>query len=273
MAELKLSAAGRRYGYVRDTPDYRDLSIAAMRLTTSILPPSVDLEPWCGPVRDQGMLGSCTGNAGAGMRDFLYRRYLATEQHPDFPADKAIFSPLYIYYREREKSKWGEDTYPDDAGAQMRTICRVLRYYGTCPEALDPYNVADFNRPPTPEQTAQAYNYHAGAYHRLSTVNDMRSCLASGYVFVLGFAVYESFESSEIASTYIMPVPDVNRERLLGGHAVLCIGYDDSTQMLKIRNSWGLGWGRSGNFFMPYAVAADPNLVWDCWIQHLGSAW
>ena len=67
----------------------------------------------------------------------------------------------------------------------------------------------------------------------------MKQCLASGFPFVIGFQVYQSFESDQVASTGIVPMPDVNNEQLLGGHAVLVVGYDDSNQWFIVRNSWG----------------------------------
>ena len=73
----------------------------------------------------------------------------------------------------------------------------------------------------------------------------------------MGIAVYGSFESKEVAKTgeVPMPVPD---ESLLGGHAVLCCGYDDDTQRVLCLNSWGSGFGDKGYFTLPYAYITDP---------------
>ena len=54
-----------------------------------------------------------------------------------------------------------------------------------------------------------------------------------------------------------MPMPSPAKEQWLGGHAVCVIGYDDSTRMFKMRNSWGTSWGKSGNFRMSYDIAAS----------------
>jgi len=35
-------------------------------------------------------------------------------------------------------------------------------------------------------------------------------------------------------------------------HAVLCVGFDDSTRLLKFVNSWGSDWGNGGYFYIPY---------------------
>jgi C1A family cysteine protease len=54
-------------------------------------------------------------------------------------------------------------------------------------------------------------------------------------------------------------------EQLLGGHAVLAVGYDDTTQHFIVRNSWGADWGDQGYFTIPYAYLADRNLSDDFW--------
>jgi len=62
-----------------------------------------------------------------------------------------------------------------------------------------------------------------------------------------------------------MPMPESD-EKVMGGHAVLCIGYDDDEQMFIVRNSWGESWGLGGYFKMPYAFLTDPDLASDFWI-------
>jgi C1A family cysteine protease len=54
-------------------------------------------------------------------------------------------------------------------------------------------------------------------------------------------------------------------ESVLGGHAVVCCGYDDSKQVFICRNSWGKNWGDSGYFYMPYQYLLARNLSSDFW--------
>lgn len=42
-------------------------------------------------------------------------------------------------------------------------------------------------------------------------------------------------------------------EKILGGHCVMAVGFDESKQSFIIRNSWGDNWGLYGYFYMPYA--------------------
>jgi C1A family cysteine protease len=96
----------------------------------------------------------------------------------------------------------------------------------------------------------------------------MRGCLASGYPFVFGFTVYESFESQDVAKTGVVPMPSPN-EQTVGGHAVLAVGYDDSQQRFIVRNSWGPDWGMKGYFTIPYAYLTQSNLSDDFWTIRL----
>jgi C1A family cysteine protease len=96
----------------------------------------------------------------------------------------------------------------------------------------------------------------------------MKGCLAAGYPFVFGFTVYESFESDAVAKTGVVEMPAPS-EKVLGGHAVVAVGYDDSTQRFIVRNSWGPGWGMGGYFTIPYAYLTDSNLADDFWTVHL----
>jgi C1A family cysteine protease len=92
----------------------------------------------------------------------------------------------------------------------------------------------------------------------------MKLCLATGYPFVFGFSVYESFETEEVAITGIIPMPSKD-EQLLGGHAVMACGYNDTVQRFMIRNSWGVDWGQKGYCEMPYQYLQDRNLSDDFW--------
>jgi len=51
----------------------------------------------------------------------------------------------------------------------------------------------------------------------------------------------------------------------VGGHAVMCVGYDDAKQWFIIRNSWGDKWGMKGYFTLPYSYVTAANLGSDFW--------
>ena len=90
-------------------------------------------------------------------------------------------------------------------------------------------------------------------------------CLSEGYPFVTGFTVYQSFENVSVESTGKVPMPRPH-EKVLGGHAIIVVGYDLDKQHFICRNSWGDEWGDKGYFYMPFAYLEDPKLSSDQWL-------
>jgi len=256
VATRKAGAAARgkylgHYGWTPDLPDHRDLVYSAARVIT--LPPVVDLRPGCPPVYDQGQLGSCTANAiGAAIQFEQIRQ-----------KERDIFPPsrLFIYYNERVM----EHTVGQDAGAQIRDGIKSVNHVGACPEKDWPYVIAKFAQKPPTKAFKDAPLGKAVTYQRVvQTLDQMKGCLAAGFPIVLGISVYESFESQDVAKTGVVPMP-ANSEKLLGGHAIMAVGYNDGEQRFLMRNSWGTGWGMQGYFTIPYAYLTDSNLCDDLW--------
>jgi C1A family cysteine protease len=182
---------------------------------------------------------------------------------PDF-----TLSRLFVYYNERVI----EGTVDSDSGAQVRNGFKVVARDGDCPESEWPYDITKFRDKPSRACYKNPYKYRAVQYQRLvQNLNQMKGCLASGYPFVYGFTVYESFESQQVAQTGIVPMP-APAEAVLGGHAVLAVGYDDSGQRFIVRNSWGSAWGMQGYFTVSYAYLTDPSLSSDFWTVRLIAA-
>ena len=239
------------YGWVPDRPDHRDKLYAAIAKPPKTLPSSVDLRPQCSPVEDQGQLGSCTANALVGNLEFLEKK----AGHA--PVD---LSRLFIYYNERAM----EGTVNDDAGAMIRDGVKSLVNLGVCPEKQWPYVITKFKVKPSAACFKTAADHQVLSYHRIVSLQEMKMCLAEGYPFVFGFTVYEAFESQTVAKSGVLNMPKPT-EKTLGGHAIMAVGYNDSTKRLTIRNSWGTDWGMAGYFTMPYDYASSSNLADDFW--------
>jgi len=126
------------------------------------------------------------------------------------------------------------------------------------------YVISIFRVMPSPACYTLGADHQLTAYARLQTLDEMRTCLADGYPFVFGFTVYESFESDQVAKTGVVPMPKAY-EKVLGGHAVLAVGYDNAKKRVVVRNSWGTDWGMKGYFTMPYDYVADRGLADDLW--------
>lgn len=241
------------YGWVPDLPDGRDMLYAAPVKRLAKLPSRVDLRKQCPKVYDQGALGSCTANAiGAALEFDQMKQRL-----------KNAFTPsrLFIYYNERAI----EGTIDSDSGAMIRDGVKSVAKQGACSESTWPYEIENFREKPSRPSYAEGKQNQAIQYLRLAqSLGQLKGCLAEGYPFVFGFAVYESFESAAVAKTGHAEMPRAD-EALLGGHAVLAVGYDESRQWFIVRNSWGTKWGMRGYFTLPYPYLLQASLSSDFW--------
>ncbi len=243
----------QKFGWVPDLPDHRDYLYAAPQPVLAKLPTKIDLRKQCPPVLNQGQLGSCTANAIANAHLFNQMQQKAkTTFHP---------SRLFIYYNERAM----EGTINSDAGAMIRDGIKSVAQLGVCSETEWPYAVGKFANKPDKTSYKNALQHQALSYQRVTqTLNQCKGCLASGFPFVFGFTVYESFESATVAKTGNAPMPKP-KEKCIGGHAVLAVGYDDAKQRFIIMNSWGTDWGQKGYFTLPYSYVTESNLAADFW--------
>lgn len=254
------------YGWLPDLPDARDHLYAPPPPTVAALPPSVDLTDQCPKtVYQQGNIGSCTANAIAGAFEFDLLKQHLTDFMP---------SRLFIYYNERAI----EGTVGSDSGAMLRDGIKTVATQGVCSELDWPYDDTSADphtglwpsgaRPsekPGASCYSEAAQNTAASYQRVvRDLDQMRGCLAAGYPFVFGFSVYESFESAAVAKSGVVDLPQAD-ETLLGGHAVLAVGYDDAAERFRVRNSWGPEWGQDGYFTMPYTYLTDRRLSSDFW--------
>jgi len=85
-----------------------------------------------------------------------------------------------------------------------------------------------------------------------------------GFPIAAGFTVYDAFESDTVATNGMLSMPGPT-EQMLGGHAVLIVGYDDARGVFIVRNSWGADWGDRGYFYVPYGYFTDADLATDFW--------
>jgi C1A family cysteine protease len=242
----------KRFGWTPDIPDARDFMYSAPEAVLTTLPTKTDLRSKMPKVYDQGQLGSCTANAIGAAFEFGQVK----QGQKDF-----MPSRLFIYYNERAM----EGTVDTDSGAMIRDGMKSISKLGVCTEDTWPYDISQFTEKPPAKAYTEAKKHQALVYRRvLGQLHQMQGCLAQGYPFVFGFSVYESFMSPEVAKTGKVPLPP-RGEQLIGGHAVLAVGYDDAEQSFIVRNSWGTGWGIKGYCLMPYGYLTDPQLARDFW--------
>ena len=153
----------------------------------------------------------------------------------------------------------------DDSGLNIRQAAKIIQQYGACSESAWPYNTYNFNILPPLNVFKSSLYFKKYVY---SFVNqDITSLTAVLYgqklPVIFGIYVYDSFVSNAVASTGIVPMPDVKNEKILGGHCIVMIGFDNVAKRFTCVNSWGSSWGNRGFFTIPYEYVLDSSLASD----------
>lgn len=242
-----------------DARDYTFDRLVALKLfATTGLPVAITNRKYCSAVEDQGELGSCTGNAWAGLLQYNEcKNGRGGKLYKDL-------SRLFIYYNERVLEK----TITEDSGAELRDGAKAIATYGVCPATDWPYIISKFAVKPPTQAFANALPNAIHSYYSMTTLTELKTCLANGQCFVFGFNCYDYFQSQQMADTGVLLMPTTS-ETVQGGHAVMAIGYDDTQKRFLIKNSWGKKWGLKGiydgYFTMPYDYMTNPDLASDFW--------
>lgn len=244
----------RKLNYKFSTPDPRDFKYTTM-LSLAKLPAAVDLRPKMPPIYDQGEEGSCTAHAGCAHKEFLDMK----------SKPRIAMSRQFLYYSERVMN--GDPG--EDGGANMRDICTVLKNTGVCTEFLWPYGSDDMYSAPPKKCYTDAKTRKIATYYALKSPQ-FKQCLANGFPFLFGINVPEIMMSAKVAKSGILPLLKPS-DNVVGGHALLCVGYDTKKDIYIIRNSWGEGWGQKGYFTIPTKVMHDETWVSDCFTIRLNN--
>ena len=241
------------------------------------LPSVVDLSFWCSPVRDQGLLNSCTAFAAVALLEYFAKR---NSNH------YTEASPLFLYKAARNKMNA-----TGDVGASIRETMKVLALFGVPPEESWPYDEDKVDDEPLPYCYAYAQNYKILKYFLLDypgipTENllfQIKAVIAAGFPCIFGFTIYTSaYENSNSEKGHI-PYPEREKDKVVGAHTVVAVGYDDdkliqcadrkkySKGAFLIRNSWGSEWGEEGYGWLPYDYVLAG--LTSAWWSLLNSEW
>lgn len=210
-------------------------------------------------IYNQGQIGSCTANAFCSTFKYL--------------CDDKTFEPsrLYVYYKERLLEN------PDgpiaDVGAFITDGYNWVCKHGVCPEKYWPYDVSKVNETPPEICDEVAKNNTVGNLFQVKMDADLHNslswCLLREKPIMIAFGVYQSF--TKIRSDGLCPVPNPKSyydpndpvDPFYGGHEAVIVGFNDTTRLYTVANSWGEDWGDHGFFYMPYSYVENLDLVFD----------
>lgn len=252
-----------KLNYKRSPIDNRDhiLNFSKLKPAESA---SSDLSQFCTSIKDQGSVGSCTAHAGVALMEYFYRKNMGGKIDD-------LFSEKFLYYTTRVDIEKTPRT--DDSGAYVRDTLKSMVQFGVCLEQTFPYlsNGETFCRigdTPTQDAYSEALKYQVTKYARIletdknQCLSDLKNLLQNGNAFIGGFICYENiFKNPSKNFKGLIPMP---AGKIIGGHAVLFVGFDDAQKVFKFKNSWGTSWGDNGYGYLPYQYILSGNMS-DLW--------
>ena len=218
-----------------------------------VLPESVDLRAFAGPIEDQLSTGSCVANATVSALEMMLQR-----------ADRfSHLSRLFVYWNIREGNPKLEGK---DNGAFLVDGFKSVYRLGVCDEQAWGFDPEYVNTKPPMWVYASATQFKATKYQRVGQYNQpdnakrIKTALAMGYSVTV--SLYISDELFKMTGPLSSPTCHYNGAgKAVGGHAMNLVGYDSNGFIAE--NSWGDDWGDNGFCILTYGVTQ--NVLMDAW--------
>ena len=249
-------------GLKHDKHDPRDFEkvYGAPQIPSADEHPIVDLRKYVRQVYHQGKMNSCGANVICSAYELELNKQAEDAGLPYYDFDS---SRLFVYYNARTY----EDITGIDDGASLRDTIKGMEVAGVCRESLWPYDLQKVTTRPSMNCYHSAMGNKIKRYEYLNhDLDQFRACLKDGFPIAFGFKIYKSFIITE--NEGLMPVPsdeEIQNTPEPMFHAVLAVGYNDTSERITVLNSWGKSFGDNGYFYMPYKVITDPILAYNFW--------
>lgn len=201
-----------RLGCLREPADNKDLMMANYIIPKK-LPKSINWFDMSIPVLNQGDEPACVGYSSVSMK----------REHEKIEENKLLeFSGQELYERCKKI-----DDIPDEEGTFIRVAMKLLQKEGV--------------------KDVDGNIYKIGSYAKVKTIEELKvSIVANGFA-VIGVDVFDNFRNP------INGVIDYKEgQKTDGGHAILVGAYDDNTEKMPFKNSWGEEWGLGGFGYLTY---------------------
>ena len=248
----------RKASYYSSQPPLAIKEVVTKKLLSS-LPSKIDHTENMSLVKSQGQLGSCVSFGAVAMKEFQERKEHEKEVldgKKDHRKGKIYdYSEQWVYWNCKKIDEW-----PNSEGTDLRTVMKVLKQIGVPTEKAWPYpddkvNIGE------PKRWANLIARWAtiDSYWRIYNMIELKTALMDG-PFIIGVPVFREWG---------MPVNGIikypsNPSEVLGGHCICVTGYNNDTQLIKFKNSWGKYWGSLGYGYLSYRYIED--FLWSAWV-------
>ena len=205
-------------------------------------------------------MNSCASNAVCAAFSLEQKRQAKDNGIRYHPIDP---SRLFVFYN----SRFCDDATDKNTGISLRIALLAVNCLGVCKESEWPYDIDKFTEQPPPSCYKSALGNKICKYERLDQdIQQFRACLKSGFPFVFGIEIYDSFyDLNDNKGIMPMPTSEEIQSSTPDLHAVLAVGYDDTTELIITLNSWGKDFGDKGYFYIPYKFITEPKRAYNFW--------
>lgn len=260
------------YNLLQSPPDPRDY-VYSPRIQPHQFARAIDKRPLVTRVEDQGPAGTCGGNG-------------FTSQCEGLAMGHGIPLHLSRMFSYTTAKKIG-NRLPQD-GVYMRDLYRAAYHYGLLSEegpSSYPYDLSQQYTDPPAWAYAQAANMKVKRYEAIvSTASNMtgfytteqiidrlKAALNEGFMPTIGLNVTASLSPLSGPWRQHDYQPVSQSWPSLGGHLMLCCGYDSDAFRLLVLNSYGVHRGDGGYVGLPYEICAD--VMFESWIVRDFNGW
>ncbi len=253
---LSWTEKSKRLGLILPTTEEEELGTRSELMPSDDLPAAWDWRnvngrSYVSSVKNQGSCGSCWAFAACGALESLREIHNDTECAIENLSEQFLVSCC--------KGNSGCD------GGNPTKTANCLRDTGTVSEICFPYTAADDPCSDACDdwsselRSISAWSW-SSTYPRYPTLSELKTAVKRAPVWTT-LMVYADFYAYKSGVYRHVVGP------LMGGHAVLMVGYNDTTRSFTCKNSWGASWGESGYFRVAYSQLAPGGCQFGRWTQ------
>jgi len=245
-----------RTGWLAEDEDLNDIPDDIPDVPSGDLPPSASLEIRFPPIGDQGQYGTCVAWAtGYNLKTSLNaidKGWNST----DLSNKANQTSPKDLWFAI-DNSKKGSGC----NGTNFEPALEALVSKGAASLSSVPYNMGSCSGSPVGNSGDKLANYRKIAYNSAMSgsgsgsggmsLDNFKSYLAQNRPILIGAKLGDRFmrwNSSSVISSDTYNDPGMQHAY----HAMVLVGYDDSKNAFRVRNSWGPSWGDKGSIWVSY---------------------